>query len=211
MRVLQPLPDAPAWFGCFDVVQLNEDEMRQLSPDPLTLAAQALGAGVSLLVVTLGPKGAAYVAAPGFDGLADGRAGGPADGTAGSGRPRACPLAAVPPSSPRPRSKPSTPPAAAMSSAPRPSPGCSPGDPVEAALAPRHRDGGAQRRRSAAPAACAATSAASWWCRDPGHRGPRPLRRPLASSSSPPDSATGRPRRSSCSTRAARSGPRPTG
>jgi hypothetical protein len=68
MRVLQPLADPAAWFECFDVVQLNEDEMRQLSPDPLTLSSQALAAGVSLLVVTLGPKGAAYVAAPGFDG-----------------------------------------------------------------------------------------------------------------------------------------------
>ena len=76
MRVLQPLPDAADWFGCFDLVQLNEDEMRQLSSDPLTLSAQALAAGVSLLTVTLGPRGVAYVAAPGFDGLADGRAGG---------------------------------------------------------------------------------------------------------------------------------------
>lgn len=75
MRVLRPLPDAPAWFGCFDLVQLNEDEMRQLSPDPLTLAAGALGAGVSLLTVTLGPRGVAYVAAPGFDGLAERRNG----------------------------------------------------------------------------------------------------------------------------------------
>jgi len=79
MRVLQPLPNAPDWFGCFDMVQLNEDEMQQLTPDPLTLAADALGAGVSLLTVTLGPKGVAYVAAPGFDGLADRRAGGQAD------------------------------------------------------------------------------------------------------------------------------------
>ena len=70
MRVLQPLANAADWFGCFDVVQLNEEEMRQLSPDPLSLSAQALGAGVSLLAVTLGPKGVAYVAAPGFDGLA---------------------------------------------------------------------------------------------------------------------------------------------
>jgi hypothetical protein len=69
MRVLQPLADPTAWFECFDVVQLNEDEMRQLSPDPLSLSAQALSAGTSLLVVTLGPKGAAYVAAAGFDGL----------------------------------------------------------------------------------------------------------------------------------------------
>jgi hypothetical protein len=73
IRVLQPLADAAAWFECFDVVQLNEDEMRQLSPDPLSLSAQALHAGVSLLVVTLGPKGAAYVAGPGFDGWAAGR------------------------------------------------------------------------------------------------------------------------------------------
>jgi hypothetical protein len=69
MRVLQPLPHAADWFGCFDLVQLNEDEMNQLSPDPLSLSAQALGAGVSLLTVTLGPRGVAYVAAPGFDGL----------------------------------------------------------------------------------------------------------------------------------------------
>jgi hypothetical protein len=70
IRVLRPLPDASSWFGCFDLVQLNEDEMQQLTPDPLTLAAQALGAGVSLLTVTLGPRGVAYVAAPGFDRLA---------------------------------------------------------------------------------------------------------------------------------------------
>jgi hypothetical protein len=69
MRVLQPLPNAPAWFGCFDMIQLNEEEMQQLTPDPLTLAAGALGSGVSLLTVTLGPRGVAYVAAPGFDGL----------------------------------------------------------------------------------------------------------------------------------------------
>jgi len=41
IRVLQPLADPAAWFGCFDAVQLNEDEMRQLSPDPLSLSAQA--------------------------------------------------------------------------------------------------------------------------------------------------------------------------
>jgi pfkB family carbohydrate kinase len=69
MRVLQPLAHAADWFGCFDFVQLNEEEMRQLSPDPLSLSAQALDAGVSLLAVTLGPRGVAYVAAPGFDGL----------------------------------------------------------------------------------------------------------------------------------------------
>lgn len=65
IRRLQPLPDAPLWFSCFDMVQLNEDEMHQLSPDPLSLSAAALAAGVTLLTVTLGPRGAAYVAAPG--------------------------------------------------------------------------------------------------------------------------------------------------
>jgi len=59
-RVPQPLPDAPAWFGCFDVVQLNEDEMGQLGPDPLLVAAGALARGCQTLVVTLGPRGAAY-------------------------------------------------------------------------------------------------------------------------------------------------------
>jgi pfkB family carbohydrate kinase len=85
MRVLQPLPNAPAWFGCFDMVQLNEDEMQQLTPDPLTLAADAMEAGVSLLTVTLGARGVAYVAAPGFDGFAGkrGRGGG---GEVGRGR-----------------------------------------------------------------------------------------------------------------------------
>ncbi|HYF39971.1 MAG TPA: carbohydrate kinase family protein [Gemmatimonadales bacterium] len=73
IRVLRPLPDAPSWFGCFDIVQLNEDEMQQLTPDPLSLSAEALGAGVSLLAVTLGSRGVAYVAAPGFDGFAAGK------------------------------------------------------------------------------------------------------------------------------------------
>lgn len=73
-RSLQPLPDAAAWMACFDAVQLNEDEMLQLAADPLVVAAEALRAGVSLLTVTVGPRGAIYVARPGFDRLADVRA-----------------------------------------------------------------------------------------------------------------------------------------
>jgi sugar/nucleoside kinase (ribokinase family) len=61
IRVLQPLPDAASWFPCFDIIQVNEDEMNQLGPDPLSLAAGMLGAGVSTLIVTLGPRGAIYV------------------------------------------------------------------------------------------------------------------------------------------------------
>lgn len=75
IRVLRPLAEATAWFRCFDAVQMNEDEMRQLAEDPMGVAADALGAGVSLLVVTLGPRGAVYVAAAGFGGWADGQMG----------------------------------------------------------------------------------------------------------------------------------------
>lgn len=70
IRVLKPLSDPLEWLRCFDVVQVNEDEMRQLWPDPMALAAGAIEAGVSLLLVTLGPRGSVYVAAPGFDGWA---------------------------------------------------------------------------------------------------------------------------------------------
>lgn len=71
VRVLRPLPNAPAWFSFFDVIQMNEDEMQQLGGDPLALAADALGVGVSLLNVTVGPRGVVYVARAGFDGVAD--------------------------------------------------------------------------------------------------------------------------------------------
>ena len=64
IRTLQPLRDPETWFSCFDVVQMNEEEMQQISRDPLTVAAQAMAQGVQLMAVTLGPKGVVYVAAP---------------------------------------------------------------------------------------------------------------------------------------------------
>ena len=63
MRLLRPLPDGAGWFGCFDVVQLNEEEMQQLGPDPLAAAAGALAAGCTTVCVTLGSRGAAYFTA----------------------------------------------------------------------------------------------------------------------------------------------------
>src|SRR5690349_8913633 len=69
LRTPQPLPNADAWFRCFDVLQVNEDEMAQLAPDPMALAAGALGNGVRCLLVTLGKRGAVYFAQPDFDGL----------------------------------------------------------------------------------------------------------------------------------------------
>src|SRR5256712_8225143 len=44
-RVPRPLPQAPAWFGCFDYVQLNEEELAQLGDEPLALAAGGVGGG----------------------------------------------------------------------------------------------------------------------------------------------------------------------
>lgn len=71
LRVPRPLPDVAAWCGCFDLLQVNEDEVAMMAPDPMMLAATAMAAGVSCLCVTLGRQGAIYVAAPGFDALAD--------------------------------------------------------------------------------------------------------------------------------------------
>src|SRR3989449_11251462 len=56
----RPLREAPAWFGCFDYVQLNEEELAQLGDDPLALAAGALVQGCTAVCVTLGARGAAY-------------------------------------------------------------------------------------------------------------------------------------------------------
>jgi len=71
LRTLQPLPNPEAWFRCFDIVQVNEDEMSMMAPDSMAMAAMALRAGVSVLNVTLGSKGAVYFAAPGFERLDD--------------------------------------------------------------------------------------------------------------------------------------------
>jgi sugar/nucleoside kinase (ribokinase family) len=71
MRALRPLDDAAAWCACFDLIQMNEDEMAMLAPDPASLAALALGAGARCAMVTLGSRGVVYHAAPGFARLAD--------------------------------------------------------------------------------------------------------------------------------------------
>ena len=76
VRAIRPLPDAPGWFGCFDFIQMNEDEMSQLGADPMLIAADVLGAGASALLVTLAARGAVFF----------GRAGGQAGGRAATGR-----------------------------------------------------------------------------------------------------------------------------
>ncbi len=87
LRVSQPLDNAAGWFSCFDVVQVNEDEMHRLGGDPLEQAATAFGAGVRILVVTLGPRGAVYFTRgnghPGFGPIQTARVPAPAVGEDG--------------------------------------------------------------------------------------------------------------------------------
>jgi hypothetical protein len=69
LRTLRPIPNVREWCSCFDVLQVNEDELRMLAPDSLALAATALHAGVRCLVVTLSKRGAVYFAAADFERL----------------------------------------------------------------------------------------------------------------------------------------------
>lgn len=68
VRVLQPLVSWSEWLRSFDAVQMNEDEFDLLGGrvDPWLLAADAVGPDLKLITVTLGARGAAYVAGPGF-------------------------------------------------------------------------------------------------------------------------------------------------
>ena len=75
LRTLRPLPDIAAWCRCFDLVQVNEEELAMIAPDPMALAATALANGVRSLVVTLGARGIVYFAAPDFERFADLRPG----------------------------------------------------------------------------------------------------------------------------------------
>jgi hypothetical protein len=74
LRTLRPIPNVREWCSSFDFIQVNEDEMSMLAPDPMALAATALHAGVRGLFVTMGKRGAVYFAAPGFDSIRDLRA-----------------------------------------------------------------------------------------------------------------------------------------
>ncbi len=71
LRTPRPVADIAAWCRCFDLLQVNEDELAMIAPDPMALAATALANGVRSLVVTLGARGVVYFAASGFQRLAD--------------------------------------------------------------------------------------------------------------------------------------------
>jgi sugar/nucleoside kinase (ribokinase family) len=57
------------WLRCFDVIQVNEDELASLASawgDPWRFAADVVGDELKLLLITLGSRGAAYVASEAF-------------------------------------------------------------------------------------------------------------------------------------------------
>ncbi|HEX6590278.1 MAG TPA: carbohydrate kinase family protein, partial [Longimicrobiales bacterium] len=69
MRTPQRLERWREWLACFDVVQLNETELELLAGpwgDPWAFAAQTVGDMPRALLVTLGDRGAAFVASPAF-------------------------------------------------------------------------------------------------------------------------------------------------
>jgi len=64
MRTPHPLDAWREWLRCFDIVQVNEDELTLLAHawgDPWRFAADVVGDELRLLFVTLGPRGAAYI------------------------------------------------------------------------------------------------------------------------------------------------------
>jgi hypothetical protein len=68
-RIPRPLPKWAEWLRCFDAVQMNETEFNLLGRaqgDPWALAAGIVGPELKLVTVTLGARGAAYVAGAGF-------------------------------------------------------------------------------------------------------------------------------------------------
>ncbi|MBI4521303.1 MAG: carbohydrate kinase family protein [Gemmatimonadetes bacterium] len=68
-RVARALPAWREWLGSFDIVQMNDDEFDLLGSawgDPWKLAAEVVGPDLRLIAVTMGARGAAYVAAPSF-------------------------------------------------------------------------------------------------------------------------------------------------
>lgn len=69
LRFPRELPLWHDWLKCFDAVQVNEDEFELLGRawgDPWRLAAASVGPELKLMAITLGGRGAAYVAGPGM-------------------------------------------------------------------------------------------------------------------------------------------------
>ncbi|MEO5510039.1 MAG: carbohydrate kinase family protein [Longimicrobiales bacterium] len=69
MRVPRPLEAWREWLRCFDIVQVNEEELTLLAQawgDPWRFAAEMVNDELRLLLVTLGPRGTVYFSSPSF-------------------------------------------------------------------------------------------------------------------------------------------------
>jgi hypothetical protein len=69
LRVPKPMHEWREWIQCFDIVQVNEDELGLLSHywgDPWRFAAEVVGDELRLLLVTLGARGVVYIASPAY-------------------------------------------------------------------------------------------------------------------------------------------------
>jgi sugar/nucleoside kinase (ribokinase family) len=69
IRVPRALDEWREWLRCFDVIQLNDTELTTLAGnwgDPWSFAAEVVGDELKVLLITLGDRGAAYVAAANF-------------------------------------------------------------------------------------------------------------------------------------------------
>jgi sugar/nucleoside kinase (ribokinase family) len=69
VRTPRPLAAWREWLRCFDVIQVNEDELDLVAynwGDPWRFAAEMVNDELKLLLVTLAERGAAYVASPSF-------------------------------------------------------------------------------------------------------------------------------------------------
>jgi len=71
LRTPRTITNIPAWFQCFDILQVNEGEMKLLAPNATSLAKTAMRSGVSIINVTLGPQGVMYFAIPWIERLFD--------------------------------------------------------------------------------------------------------------------------------------------
>jgi sugar/nucleoside kinase (ribokinase family) len=71
-----PLQQALQWVTCFDVIQLNEQELLSVAAGPLEFASAAIAAGTRCVVVTLADRGVVYFTSGDFTLTARGPAGG---------------------------------------------------------------------------------------------------------------------------------------
>ena len=66
-RVLTPVDRADEWFACFDILQVNEDEMKMLAGSAESFGARAAAQGARCSVVTLGKAGVHWFAESSFE------------------------------------------------------------------------------------------------------------------------------------------------